>query len=173
MFSCGASFLGVEGFRQRDGLSRGCHLAALLRAQVAGLGALLTVCVCMLAAFVAARLTDVGTQRANCLGVCAAARHCGCSHCANLGTFDVEFDAFRHHRDVGFMETGCSAMVAGRGARVASFNAGVEWVLGHWSSFEKVGLRSPCLNALPLPHRATPCSTDTRHEPVLIDAKRM
>ena len=37
------------------------------------------------------------------------------------------------------MKTGNGAVVAGYGARVAGFDAGVVWMLGHWSSFKKVG----------------------------------
>lgn len=110
-----------------------------MRAAVTSFCTFLAMRLFMFAAFIAAGLANVCAQRTNCFGVNAAPRHRGCSHCAHLGAFHVEFNAFRHHRNVGFMKTGSGAVVAGYGARVAGFDAGVVWMLGHWDAFKKVG----------------------------------
>ena len=90
--------------------------------------------------FVPAGLTDVSANCADRFGVSAIPGHGSCSQCTNLGAIHIQGDAVGHHLDVGFVQTGSCAMVAGHGAGVASFNAGVELLMRH-GDFPKTGLR--------------------------------
>lgn len=110
------------------------HFAALLSALMAGCGALLTMRHMVFRTFVPAGLADLSAKCADRFGVGATPSHGSYSQCANLGAIHIQCDALGHHLDVGFMQTGSSAMVTGHGTGVASFNAGLVLLMRHGGS---------------------------------------
>jgi len=110
------------------------HLAALLSALMASLGALLAMVYVVFGTFIPAGLADVSAKCTDRFGVGATPGHGSCSQCANLGAIHIQFDALDHHLDVRFVQTGSCAMVTGHGTGVASFNAGVVFLVGHCDS---------------------------------------
>ena len=107
------------------------HASALLSAALARLGALLTVRVLMLGAFVAADLADFRANPAGLLGELAAPRHITGGEPTDGGTVNVEPDAARHHLDIVFLQASGGAVVAGIGASVAGFDAGRVLLMSH------------------------------------------
>ena len=107
------------------------HLAALLSAQMASLGALLAMRHLVIGALISARLADVSAEGADRLGVGATSGHGSCSQRANLRAINVYRNALDHHLDVRFVQTRSSAMVTGHGTSVAGLYAGVERLMRH------------------------------------------
>ena len=89
----------------------------------------------MLAAFLAAGVTEVGAQAAEGRGHLAVARYEAGGHPAQLGAIDIERDTARHHLRGIFVQAGAGTAVAGIGAGVARVDArlvsGVHRVLLH------------------------------------------
>lgn len=79
--------------------------------------------VLVLAAFVCARLANVGAQGAQGFGMLAVTRHEGSRDGAELGAIHVQRDALCHHLDIRLFEAGRCAVVASQGAGVAGFDA--------------------------------------------------
>ena len=85
----------------------------------------------MLRAFVGAGLADVSAEAANGLGCRAVARHCSGCKLTSCCAIHIKCNAFSHHFDVGFCETGYGAVVAGSCAVIAGLNAGGKYFKGH------------------------------------------
>lgn len=122
------SFWGSWSFCSGDG----GHLAALFGTLVAGLGAFLAVLHLVLGALVSTGLADVGAQAANGFGMFASTGHCGRCQSADLGAIHVQRDASSHRLHVLLLQAGSSAVIAGRCAGVARFDAGIEFLMRHF-----------------------------------------
>ena len=118
------------------------HLSAGLRAAPTGLGALLAVVRRMAFAFLAAGLANLRADLANRASELTAARHHRSGQAADLRAVHVERDAAGHLPDVGLLQAGRGAMVAGVGAGLASLNAFSELIVGHVIVSVKSGLRT-------------------------------
>ena len=68
----------------------------------------------------------------------ATSGHGHSSKRTNLGAVHIQRDALDYHLDVDLVQTESCAMVAGHGAGVASFNAGVVLLMSH-PDFPKTG----------------------------------
>ena len=112
------------------------HFSALLSALMTGFGTFLAMRHLVFGTFVPAGLADVSTKCADRFGVLACPGHGRCSECTDLGAVHVQGDAFGHHLDIWFMQTGSCAVVTGHGAGVASFNTGVIGLMRHGGSPE-------------------------------------
>jgi hypothetical protein len=119
------------------GLS-GHHLAAFLRALVAGFSALLAMLHFVFGAFVAARLTNVRAQSAEFPGEPRPARHESHGETADVSAVAIQFDAAHHHFDVLFVQTRGRAMFAGGDAFVAGVDAALILFVFHIFSLSVV-----------------------------------
>ena len=99
------------------------HSAALANAFHASVRAFATMVVVVLAAFLAAGLTDFRAQRAELFGEFTALGHILGGQPADGGALHVQADAFRHHFGVLFLQAGRRAEIAVGGAAVAGFDA--------------------------------------------------
>ena len=107
------------------------HLAAGLRAGVAGFGAFLAMIDAMLAAFGGAGVADLGAKRADLGRELGAAGHLPRGEGAEIGAAAIDFDAAGHHVHVGFAEAGGGAAFAGVDTALAGLDAVVEGKVVH------------------------------------------
>ena len=114
------------------------HFSALFSALMTGFGTLLAMRHLVFGTFIPTGLADLSAECADRFGVGATPGHGSCSKCTNLGAIHIQGDALDHHLDVGFVQTGSSAMVTGDGTGVASFNTGVELLMRHGDFLKKV-----------------------------------
>lgn len=126
-----------------------CTSATCLGAPTAMLHSVLS----MLLAFLGTRIAYFGTGMAKQRGMLSADTHQLCTRIAGLGTFAIQFDAARQHRDVFLVKAFGSAMIAFRCAREASVNTGLHFFVAHFSicfgGISKVGNgQSLCLRKL-------------------------
>jgi hypothetical protein len=128
----GSRSVRVRGLsRQRTGPGRCSHAAAFGGASFAGLRALQAVIHRVLRALVAAGFADLCANGTDGARVFVAACHRRSREPANVRTFDIERDASGHRFDVGLLQAGCSAVLAGGGALVARVDAVSKLLMRH------------------------------------------
>ena len=115
-------------------------LAALRGAAAAGFGAVLAMLVFVLLAFRGAGVADLRAQAAHGGNLAGAAGHVGDGKVADLGAIHIGGDAVGHHFDVVLLKAGGRAMIAGDGAGLAGFDAGLVLLVAH--GFSELGLES-------------------------------
>jgi hypothetical protein len=96
----------------------------------------------MLAAFLAARLTDLSAQAAKLLRELRIARHKLRRKHANVRAIPIQPDATGHHLNILFLQASGRAMFAFLRALQARFNAASVFVVSHRSSFSFEGCSS-------------------------------
>jgi hypothetical protein len=82
-------------------------------------------------AFLAAGLANLRAELADRTGELTAAGHRRSGKAADLRAVHVERDAAGHLPDVGLLQAGGCAVIAGVGAGLAGFNAFSELFVGH------------------------------------------
>ncbi|MEQ9379293.1 MAG: hypothetical protein RJP95_00390 [Pirellulales bacterium] len=105
------------------------HAAALLRAELAFFGALLTVIGFVLLALFCASLADFGKHAADLLGELRAPAHqrgCGPTH---LGAIAIQSNAFSHLGKLSTRETGIGTVLTILGTANTLFNTGLVLVV--------------------------------------------
>jgi hypothetical protein len=119
------------GCRALTSLPATCHAAAFVGASPAGLGTFLAVAHLMFRAFFAACVAHFRTYLTDSASELASTRHVGGAQATDLGAIHIQCDAACQHFHILLLQASACTIVAGVGACIACFDAGIKLLMCH------------------------------------------